>query len=825
MGKRVKKSKDQQQVTDYRYDAKRKNNPPAGLAAQGILRETPKIEYAYNPHLPPCLRFDERGEADRLPELLETATQRALSNKEVHILAKALKTHEPWLEWAGKREKKGFSVDPVALHIHERISAQAILKIAAREDTSELLPGLFANPELEYHKAVQFYQHDVDWSNRMILGDSLQVMTSLARREDLAGKVQMIYMDPPYGIRFGSNFQPEVNKRDVKDREVDLTRELDMVKAYRDTWSLGIHSYLTYLRDRLIVCRELLQDTGSIFVQISDENLHRVRSLLDEIFGEKNFISIISFATTSGFETNTLSRAGDYLIWFSKSRNIVKYNSLFIPKSLNLSGTTGYDFIENPNGSFVRLKNSDKADQQDNSGKVFSADNLQSQNAPSIDQVFNYQGRLFRPNQNNHWKPHYPEGLQRIANAERIAVGGNTLRYKRYLDDFAVFPVNNFWSEQLSEQNKNYVVQTSSKLLERCVLMTTAPGDLVLDPTCGSGTTALIAEQWGRRWITIDTSRVALAIARQRLLTAKYEYYELRDKNKGIEGGFNYKTVPHITLKSIAQNEALDPIFEKHQLILNGKLTELNAELTKVNDAVRAKLSTKLSLKETEDGKRSITDADRRRWLLPKESWKEWEVPFDTDHEWPEGLQGALKAYRLAWRAKMDEVNACIAANADQEELVDQPQIEKGIVRVSGPFTMEGVMPVEESLMEESPIGGAPEELDSFELSLENESSDQVNEAGQIDSANAEVYLEKMLRLLKHDGVRFPNNKVMKFDTLDLSGGEYFHAEGEWSGEDGALRQVAVSFGPEHGPITAYQVENALRQANRRGVDDLVFAG
>jgi adenine-specific DNA-methyltransferase len=271
-------------VLDYRYDAKRKNIPPAGLAAQGRVREAPKVPFAYDPHLPPILRFDPRGVADGLPELLEIARTRPLTEDEVHLLAEALRHHEPWLEWAGKREKKGFEVDPVALHIHERVSAQAILKVAARESVQR---SLFADPQQEYREAVQFYQHDVDWANRMILGDSLQVMASLAHREGLAGKVQMIYMDPPYGIKFASNFQPEIGRRDVKDKESDLTREPEVVKAYRDTWTLGVHSYLAYLRDRLMLCKELLTDTGCIFVQIGDENLHRVRSLMDAVLGRR----------------------------------------------------------------------------------------------------------------------------------------------------------------------------------------------------------------------------------------------------------------------------------------------------------------------------------------------------------------------------------------------------------------------------------------------------------------------------------------------------------------------------------------------------------
>ncbi|MBI2858676.1 MAG: site-specific DNA-methyltransferase, partial [Chloroflexi bacterium] len=386
---------------------------------------------------------------------------------------------------------------------------------------------------------------------------------------------------------------------------------------------------------------------------------------------------------------------------------------------------------------------------------------------------------------------------------------------------------------------KVYAVQTATKVIQRCLLMTTDPGDLVLDPTCGSGTTAYVAEEWGRRWITIDVSRVALAIARQRLLTAKYDYYRLRptsaedvqrnprgtwltDPACQIEGSctFDCKTVPHITLKSIAQNQALDPIFAKWEPVLAEKLVALNNALQRqVTKDIRFKLLAKLEEKRKREGKKAITDADERRWRLPEKGWQEWEVPFDTDPDWPQVLQESLTDYRKAWRQKMDEVNACIAARADQEELVDQPFIEKSKVRVSGPFTMEGVIPAEESIQdepEESPIGGAPEALDTF-----GNGEGSVQTEGQ----NAEAYLDRMIRLLREDGVRFPDNKVMKFVTLEsLADGSTLHATGTWKNGEGGERQVAVVFGPQYGPLTAGMVEEGIRIAARRGFDDLVFA-
>ncbi|MBV9032845.1 MAG: hypothetical protein JO182_00025, partial [Acidobacteriaceae bacterium] len=342
-------------VTDYRHpQAKRKNNPPAKMAAEGVVPILPKTEYAYSPRRAPELRFDGSGESDALPELLAKAQREPLTVSEARILAEALRVHEPWLEWAGKREAKSFAVDPVALHIHERVSAQAILRAARRQDVER---SLFADPEQDYHEAVQFYRHEVGWSNRLILGDSLQVMSSLAQREDLAGKVQMIYIDPPYGIKFRSNFQPEVNQQDLSDsdKDSDLTREPEMVKAYRDTWHLGVHSYLSYLRDRLIVAKSLLNETGSIFVQISDENVHLVRGVLDEVFGPANFCSQIQFKKTGAASSGLLASVCDYLLWFAKDRSEVFVNTFFEQKRADEFDPTFYDRVELPLGELRAL--------------------------------------------------------------------------------------------------------------------------------------------------------------------------------------------------------------------------------------------------------------------------------------------------------------------------------------------------------------------------------------------------------------------------------------------------------------------------------------
>ncbi len=815
--------------TGFRYDAQRKNIPSAGLAAQGRVRETPKVQYSYDPHLSPELRFDPTGGADVLPELLDEATRRPLTETEARAVLMGLRQHQPWLEWAGKREARGFVVDPVALHIHERVSAQAILRMAKREDVQR---DLFADPEQPYREAVQFYQHDVDWANRLILGDSLQVMASLAKREDLAGKVQMIYLDPPYGIRFASNFQSEIGKRDVKDKESDLTREPEMIKAYRDTWTLGVHSYLAYLRDRLMLCRELLTGSGSIFVQISDENLHRVRAVMDEVFGAENSCATIQFRKTSSANTpagvEVVAAVADYLLWYARDRQRLKYQQLYLPKSLGTEGSGQYTWVEtwpeNPRparAAEVQALGEDQASRW----KFVRPDTLSSAgHSDKLSGPFEFEDRTYSPPTNTHWKT-TAAGLRRLVNSNRTIPIGQRLYYKRYLNDFPAFPLNNLWTDTGSSGfagAKVYVVQTNSRVIERCLLMTTDPGDLVLDPTCGSGTTAYVAEQWGRRWITIDSSRVALAIARQRLLTSKFEQYKTkppktdhdRAHNEGDPAnGFVYKTVPHITLKSIAQNTGLDPIFARHEPILQARLTKLNAVLKKVSPDLRRRLKAKLAEKEQREGKRSVTDADRRRWLLPESEWREWEVPFDTDDEWPAPLKTALAEYRAAWRAKMDEVDAAIAANAEPEELVDQPEVIPGVVRVSGPFTVEAVMPAEES-MDDSPIESVDGDLESFGPA-----------SSAADAFNGEAYIDQMRRLLLADGVRFPDNKVAKVSRLDALDEPFLQAEGEWNAANGKRRRLAVSFGPQHGPITALQVEEALHAASRRGFDDVIFAG
>ncbi len=823
------------EVADYRHDDTRKNIPPAKIAAEGRVPAFPKHQYSYSPRLDPALCFDDTGKTDHLPELLETARQRALTDEEARALAEALRAHEPWLEWAGKREVKGVEVDPVALHIHERVSAQAILKVAARQDVTR---DLFADPQQEYSQAVQFYLHDIDWTNRLILGDSLQVMASLAQREDLAGKVQMIYIDPPYGIRFGSNFQTAVGDRESKDNERGLTREVEMIRAFRDTWHLGVHSYLAYLRDRLVLARDLLTDSGSVFLQMGDENVHLVGGVLDDVFGRRNRVSQITIQKTTSSTGELISNIADYVLWYAKDITQVQYKTLFQVKTRGGAGSQHYGSIELPTGE--RTTAARFGDENiPRAARFFTADQLQSAGmgrekglgAASWFPV-SMVGKEYLPSSKARWKTN-EEGMLRIVKSERALPQDTALRYVRYIDDFPAYAIHNIWSDVGGATNKGYVVETAPKVIERCMLMTTEPGDLVLDPTCGGGTTAAVAEEWGRRWITIDTSRVAVAIARQRFLTAKFDYFELKDETAGIDGGFQCKAVPHITLKSIAQNTNLDPIFAKHGPILDERLKACNTSLASVTDEIRQRLHTKLIAKQRAEGKRAITDADTRRWLLPKkgEAFEHWTVPFDTDPDWPRALADSVTAYSVAWRAKMDEVNACITDNAEQEELVDQPMVKRGVVRVSGPFTVEAVQPPEVSLDDvlETPIGGEPEEMEG---TFVGGSAGTSTVDGESQVKNVEAYLDQMLRLLKIDGVRFPDNKQMKFTRLEAMGGSSnaIHAEGRWVPDGEAdpdaegSATVAVAFGPQYGPVTAQQVEQLIRAVARRGYDDLVIA-
>jgi adenine-specific DNA-methyltransferase len=506
-------------VEDYEHsEAKRTNNPPVGLAHLD-RDETPIKSLSYDPHV------------------------------------------DPQLMWAGKAERAEVDVAAPSIHVHEELSAHKIIGSVRRQ---RLQQPLFDVTSLQPDEAVEFYQHDLNWSNRMILGDSLTVMASLLDRERLAGQVQCVFLDPPYGIKYQSNFQANIGNRNVTDgKDEDLTREPEMIQAYRDTWELGVHSYLSYLRDRLTVIRELLADTGSVFVQIGEENVHRVRIILDEVFGSENFISQITFVTTSGAgspgELKNLPATCNYLVWFAKEREQLKYRQLYLPKSAGKSIDSAYSWIELRSGERRRMTLEERsgADALPEGSHVFRWDNLTSQSG--VDKTrypVEFDGREYRPGKGV-WKTS-AEGMERLIEQKRVIASSTTLNYVRYLDDFDGFPLSNIWDDTVQSgfaTDKRYVVQTNPSVISRCVLMTSDPGDLVLDPTCGSGTTAFVAEQYGRRWITIDTSRVALAIAREQLLTATFPYFELRDRSRDVDGGFVYETLERITLRSIARGE------------------------------------------------------------------------------------------------------------------------------------------------------------------------------------------------------------------------------------------------------------------------------
>jgi adenine-specific DNA-methyltransferase len=667
---------------DYRHDATRKNNPPAGLIDLEKPPPQPTRKYGYDPHL------------------------------------------DPQLNWAGKAEHTSFDVDTVSLHIHERISAQAIMRAVKREDAQR---SLFGGDDLPESKAIDFYAHEVGWANRLVLGDSLLVMNSLLEREHMAGKVQCIYVDPPYGVQFNSNFQPGISARIVKDGDDgSLTREPEQIQAYRDTWTLGVHSYLTYLRDRLLVSRELLAESGSVFVQIGEENVHLVRALLDEVLGADNFVSLIAYRTTVPLTATGLPCVNDYLLWYAKSKPELKLRYLFVQRETG--DKSRFTNVEMTDGERRSITPDERARPETlpPGSRVFSVENLASSGyTASCTFEFEYKGRKFRTSSGKSWKT-TKEGMERLARVGRLSDTGSTLRYVLYLDDFPVMKLTNLWTDTAGESNKSYVVQTHSKVVERCLLMTTDPGDLVFDPTCGSGTTAAVAELHGRRWITCDTSRVALAISRQRLLTTMYPYFRLRSDR--VRDGFYYKRVAHVTLGSIAQNTNLDTCSSKR------------------------------------------------------------------------------------------ESEAVIAANAEFEELRDQPEEEKDKVRVSGPFTVEAIPVASMEDVSESPIPQL--EPDARE--------DDVARPG-LGAAGLDVgtdYVTYMIDLLKRSGgVHFKSGKTLPLTDLRpvKTSFEWLHAESAtgFAGDD--PRRVAVSFGPRHAPVTPKQVFDTIRET--RGYDIVLFVG
>jgi len=506
----------------------------------------------------PALQFDSKR--SEIENIIDSGLGAETVEDAKAALKELKKRQEPYLNWAGKAERTSFEVPTVSLHVHERIDPKTIIEAVKKKngvgDQRDLFfsqPG--ENPPLR--NAVEFYKHKHNWSNRLIAGDSLEVMNSLIEKEGLAGQVQMIYIDPPYGIKYGSNFQPFVNKRDVKEgKDEDLTQEPEMIKAFRDTWELGIHSYLTYLRDRLLLAYELLDESGSLFIQISEENVHCVRAILDEIFKKENFISEIIYRTRNmTLETKLISGVNDFILWYSKSRAKIKYRKLF--QYVSVEGDQHWNMYEQNGKIFEMTK--EQIDNHSLLPKGVDPVRLTSLYPIGYDANRDYQvtfeGKKYLPIKGRSWK-FSPEGFNKLVDAKRIMpYKGGQLNYILKLSDYPVSPMHSLWHDTAPPSSKMFVVQTSYTPIQRCMIMTTDPGDLVIDLTCGSGTTAYVAEQWGRRWITCDTSRVAITIAKQRLMTALFDYYELSHAEEGVDSGFKYKTVPHITLKSIANDE------------------------------------------------------------------------------------------------------------------------------------------------------------------------------------------------------------------------------------------------------------------------------
>ena len=505
-------------------DKERVNNPPVGLVTPDTDRDAGRRTYAHDPHL------------------------------------------DPQLSWAGKAEHTSFEVPTVSLHVHERIDPRTVIEAVRKQNGAVPQMSLFSTPDENppLRQAIEFYRHRHNWTNRLIAGDSLLVMNSLFEKEGLGGQVQTVYLDPPYGIRYGSNFQPFVNRREVTDgKDEDLTSEPEQIRAFRDTWELGIHSYLAYLRDRLLLACELLHESGSCFVQIGDENVHRVGMLMDEIFGAENRVATISYATTGASSASTLPEIADYLLWYAKDRQRLKYRQLYEPLTRPeiIEFFSSYAMVELPDGQCRKITAEERLAPDDflpQGARFYARMPLDSQGLSTTgrSEPYVWGGRVFPCGNNRHWAVSN-EGMDRLAELNRLDAAGEQarLRWKQYEEEVPGRRINSIWNAPMSEKDKRYVVQTATKVIQRVILMTTDPGDLVFDPTCGSGTTAYVAEQWGRRWITCDTSRVAIAIARQRLMAASYDYYELAHPNEGVGAGFRYRSVPTVSARILAYDE------------------------------------------------------------------------------------------------------------------------------------------------------------------------------------------------------------------------------------------------------------------------------
>ncbi|MFM8443265.1 MAG: DNA methyltransferase [Methylococcus sp.] len=754
---------------------------------------------------------------------------------------------DPQLVWRGKDEQdwSDLVVHAPPIYIQEKVHPKALIddlvnskKASSPSTQIDLFADFNGIPE-DVDKT-DFYRHEGHWSNRMILGDSLQVMASLAEREGLRGKVQCIYFDPPYGIKFNSNFQWSTTSRDVKDGNMDhITREPEQVKAFRDTWRDGIHSYLTYLRDRLTVARDLLTDSGSIFVQIGDENVHRVRAVMDEVLGCQNFISLITTKKSGGMGQAYIDNVSDYILWYGLNTDFTKYRPVFYEKNLKEGAGARYRSVQSIDGSIRPLKVTEASGEQPlpEGDRIFLAGPLTSETA-SESTVFEFilNGHKIKPRKGG-WKTSF-YGMQRLLKANRLLKTKEFVNYKIFFKDFAAVAIPNLWEDTMgtAEQNKLYVVQTTSKVIQRCVLMTTDPGDLVLDPTCGSGTTAYVAEQWGRRWITVDTSRVALALARARLMGARYPYYLLADSRDGqlkeaditrtapsshapwgdIRQGFVYERVPHITLKSIANNAEIDVIWEKFQ----DKLEPLRKRLSKlIGQDLQDEQDNKQNKKLKSNPANPVNPVQEK--VL-----EEWEIPREANPEWPEE---ALKLHTEFWHyriARQQEIDVSIAAKANSEYLYDKPYEDKKKVRVAGPFTVESLSPHRVLTLDEN------DEL--IDPQAESKSP----------AAEGQDFVQMILDNLKTAGVQQAHKEdKINFSALTPWPGEFICAEGRFRQDEQDLQnkdgtnnpvhpvnpvkenpeqRAAIFIGPEFGTVSRPDLVAAAREAGDAGFDVLI---
>jgi adenine-specific DNA-methyltransferase len=756
-----------------------------------------------NPKTVEALKHDEATRKNIPTAEYQSVLQKAEQNPVRVAYERRNRDLDPQLVWRGKDEQdwSDLVVHAPPLYIQEKVHPKALIDDLLREtkerehEAGQTTPDLFAdfNGMPKGVDKTEFYQHDQNWSNRMILGDSLQVMASLAEREGLRGKVQCIYIDPPYGIKFNSNFQWSTTSRDVKDGNAGhITREPEQVKAFRDTWRDGIHSYLTYLRDRLTVARDLLTDSGSIFVQIGDENVHRIRALMDEVFGEENFCSTITFAKNSGATDELLASPNDYLVWFAKNKRSAKFRRLFWSKTTGSGFGERYGKVREADG---RRRNIAK-EELENPDMLPPGAEAYTEQPPisaghraNTSVPFHFQNATYDIGNQRNWKTHMT-GMVRLGKADRLIALPKLVYYERRISDFPVVAMVNIWEDTQDRLSKNYVVETVPKVIERCIQMTTDPGDLVLDPTCGSGTTATVAEQWGRRWITIDTSRVALALARARIMGARYPYYLLADSRDGqmkeagvtrsapssqpvrgdIRHGFVYERVPHIMLSSISNNVEIDVIWDQWQTKLEPLREKLNAAL--------------------------------------KKTWQEWEIPRDVEAK---SSDAAKKLHADWWQARIarqKEIDASIAAKAEFEYLYDKPYDDKKKVRVAGPFTVESLSP--------------------HRVLGVDENDELIDTAAQpgADYAAKQTFPQMILENLKVAGVQQAHKEDrITFTALNPWPGSLICAEGryiEGNAETGAEKRAAIFIGPEFGTVTRPDLVEAAREAGDADFDVLI---